>query len=44
MRNARSKRALKRKEQERILDKDLTRLAPNVREKYEMMQAQILKE
>ncbi|KAL6505640.1 hypothetical protein OROHE_023019 [Orobanche hederae] len=37
-------RALKRKEQERILDKDLTRLAPNVREKYEMMQAQILKE
>ncbi|KAL6572234.1 hypothetical protein OROMI_013192 [Orobanche minor] len=36
------KGALKRKEQERILDKELTRLAPNVRKKYELMQAQIL--
>ncbi|KAL5720819.1 hypothetical protein ACHQM5_013451 [Ranunculus cassubicifolius] len=37
-------KAQKRKEQERILEKDLSKLAPNVRVKYETMQAQILKE
>ncbi|KAL6574350.1 hypothetical protein OROHE_001254 [Orobanche hederae] len=38
------KQTQKRKDQERILDKDLSRLAPNLRKKYEQMQAQILKE
>ncbi|KAL6578424.1 hypothetical protein OROMI_010752 [Orobanche minor] len=37
-------KAYKRKEQERILEKDLTKLTPNVRKKYEAMQAQIIKE
>ncbi|KAL5709323.1 hypothetical protein ACHQM5_020027 [Ranunculus cassubicifolius] len=37
-------KAQKRKEQERILEKDLTKLAPNVQVLYETMQAQIVKE
>ncbi|KAL5728008.1 hypothetical protein ACHQM5_001137 [Ranunculus cassubicifolius] len=37
-------KAQKRKEQERILEKDLTKLTLNVRVKYETMQAHILKE
>ncbi|KAL6494195.1 hypothetical protein OROGR_030995 [Orobanche gracilis] len=37
-------KAQKRKEQERILNKDLTNLQPAVRETFERMQAQILKE
>ncbi|KAL6504327.1 hypothetical protein OROGR_026250 [Orobanche gracilis] len=38
------RKALKRKEDERILGKDLSKLAPNVRLKFEVMQAKILKE
>ncbi|KAF5198131.1 hypothetical protein FRX31_012282 [Thalictrum thalictroides] len=37
-------KAQKRKEQERILNKDLTNLQPAVRETFERMQAKILKE
>ncbi|KAL6515287.1 hypothetical protein OROHE_018919 [Orobanche hederae] len=35
---------MKRKEEERILGKDLSKLAPNVRVKFEMMQEKILKQ
>ncbi|KAL6535289.1 hypothetical protein OROMI_026663 [Orobanche minor] len=37
-------KALKRQEEERILEKDLSKLSPNVRRKYEIMQSRILKE